>query len=79
MFHPETGVAAILDWELSTLGNPLADLAYFCMSLRLPAGGYIPGLAGQDRAAVGLPDEARPESACRLCSCRVTAEPWRRS
>ena len=29
-------VRAVLDWELSTLGNPLADLAYFCMCLRLP-------------------------------------------
>lgn len=51
-------IVALLDWELSTLGHPLADLAYFCMCLRLPADGYIRGLAGMDRAALGIPDEA---------------------
>lgn len=51
-------VAAIVDWELSTLGHPLADLAYFCMALRLPRNPVLPGLAGIDRAAVGIPDEA---------------------
>ena len=34
-------VQAVLDWELSTLGNPLADLAYLCMCLRLPSGGQV--------------------------------------
>lgn len=48
---------AVLDWELSTLGNPLADLAYFCMCLRLPGKGLIPGLAGLNRAELGIPDE----------------------
>jgi aminoglycoside phosphotransferase (APT) family kinase protein len=51
-------VAAIVDWELSTLGHPLADLAYFCMALRLPRNPVLPGLAGIDRAALGIPDEA---------------------
>lgn len=50
-------VRAVLDWELSTLGNPLADLAYFCMCLRLPSKGHITGLRGQDRAALGIPEE----------------------
>lgn len=50
-------VRAILDWELSTLGNPLADLAYFCMCLRLPSQGHITGLRGQDRSALGVPEE----------------------
>jgi aminoglycoside phosphotransferase (APT) family kinase protein len=50
-------VRAVLDWELSTLGDPLADLAYFCMCLRLPSKGHIPGLRGQDRAELGIPDE----------------------
>ncbi len=51
-------IAAIVDWELSTLGHPLADLAYFCMALRLPRNPVLPGLAGIDRAAAGIPDEA---------------------
>ena len=50
-------LAAILDWELSTLGHPYADLAYFCMALRLPRNPVLPGLAGVDRAALGIPDE----------------------
>jgi aminoglycoside phosphotransferase (APT) family kinase protein len=48
---------AVLDWELSTLGHPLADLAYQCMQWRLPNGRYR-GLGGVDRAANGIPTEA---------------------
>jgi aminoglycoside phosphotransferase (APT) family kinase protein len=50
-------LAAIVDWELSTLGHPYADLAYFCMALRLPRNPILPGLAGMDRAALGIPSE----------------------
>jgi aminoglycoside phosphotransferase (APT) family kinase protein len=53
-------VIAVLDWELSTLGHPYADLAYQCMGLRLPSGkadGSSSGLAGLDPAALGIPSE----------------------
>ena len=50
-------VIAVLDWELSTLGNPLADLAYFCMGLRLPKTNYSYGLKGYDRKSLGIPEE----------------------
>jgi aminoglycoside phosphotransferase (APT) family kinase protein len=50
-------IAAIVDWELSTLGSPFADVAYLCMALRLPRNGVLPGLAELDRDALGIPSE----------------------
>ena len=52
-------VAAVLDWELATLGHPLADLAYVCMPYYLPHDGSAGrGVAGLDLAAHGIPTEA---------------------
>ncbi|MDL5035132.1 phosphotransferase [Comamonas resistens] len=57
MFHPtEPRVIAVLDWELSTLGHPLADFSYHCMSWHIPAA-LGRGIAGLDIAALGIPSE----------------------
>jgi aminoglycoside phosphotransferase (APT) family kinase protein len=50
-------VVAVLDWELSTLGHPYADLAYQCMQWRLPHASGFRGLGGVDRHALGIPTE----------------------
>jgi len=63
-----TNVLGVLDWELSTLGHPLADLAYQCMQWRLPNAGSFRGLAGVDRAALGLPTEE--EYVAKYCERR---------
>ncbi|MDO7836432.1 phosphotransferase family protein [Sphingobium sp. HBC34] len=66
IFHPERPeILAILDWELSTLGHPLADFAYHAMMYRMPAD-IVAGLGGADPAALGLPtEEAYVADYCR--------------
>ena len=60
-------IIAVLDWELSTLGHPLADLAYLCMGHRLPSNGMLKGLADVDRSSIGVPSEAElVQEYCRL-------------
>jgi aminoglycoside phosphotransferase (APT) family kinase protein len=57
IFHTtEPRITAVLDWELSTVGHPLADFSYHCMSWHIPAGVFR-GIAGLDHAALGIPSE----------------------
>ncbi len=61
ILHPtEPKVIAVLDWELSTIGHPLADFTYHMMQWRMPAGGTSSGtatIADLDIAALGIPGE----------------------
>lgn len=57
VFHPdEPRIVAVLDWELSTLGHPIADFAYHAMMYRMPPD-IVAGLGGTDPRAHGLPTE----------------------
>ncbi|MEO5734337.1 MAG: phosphotransferase, partial [Rubrivivax sp.] len=57
MFDPsEARVIAVLDWELSTIGHPLADFSYHCMAWHIPPGVFR-GIAGVDLEPLGIPDE----------------------
>jgi aminoglycoside phosphotransferase (APT) family kinase protein len=64
----EGRIQAVIDWELSTLGHPFADLAYFCMCLRMPNTGQIQGLAGIDPVPLGIPREH--EIVAQYCESR---------
>jgi aminoglycoside phosphotransferase (APT) family kinase protein len=71
IFHPrEPRILAVLDWELSTLGHPLVDLAYLCMRYHLSADQFK-GLGGLDTAALQIPSEAE----CVADYCRRRGRP----
>lgn len=73
MFHAEKPeVIAILDWELSTLGHPLADFSYHCMAWHIPPGSFR-GIGGLDFAALGIPSE--DEYIRRYCERTGLARP----
>jgi aminoglycoside phosphotransferase (APT) family kinase protein len=78
IFHPtEPRILAVLDWELSTLGHPMVDLAYYCMRYHLPSAEFR-GLGGRDPAALMIPTEA--DSVAEYCRLRglapVPAKDW---
>ncbi len=57
IFHPsQPRILAVLDWELSTLGHPLADFSYHCMAWHIPPGSFR-GIGGVDLASLGIPSE----------------------
>lgn len=75
IFHPaEPRILAVLDWELSTLGHPLADFAYHAMMYRMPAD-IVAGLGGADPVPLGLPAEEDYIAAyCRRTGRDVVAD-----
>jgi aminoglycoside phosphotransferase (APT) family kinase protein len=66
IFHPsEPRILAVLDWELSTIGHPLVDFAYFCMRFHLPAA--FRGLGGLDARQLSIPSEGQ----CIAAYCEI--------
>ncbi|CAN5690081.1 phosphotransferase [soil metagenome] len=80
MFHAtEPRAIAVLDWELSTLGHPLADFSYHCMSWHISPGSFR-GIGGLDHEALGIPTESEYiASYCQrtqLTTPEALAEDW---
>ena len=75
IFHPnEPRIAAVLDWELSTIGHPLGDFAYHCMHRRLPQS--VDGMAELDLAEHNIPSEDEYVAAYCRRTGRAGIEDW---
>ena len=73
IFHDsEPRIAAVLDWELSTLGHPLADFSYHCMAWHIPPGTFR-GIGGLDHESLGIPSER--DYVRRYCERTGRADP----
>ena len=59
LIRNQIDIAALIDWELSTLGPTFVDLSYWCAMLRMDSAWPIGGLGGIDRANLGIPEEAK--------------------
>jgi aminoglycoside phosphotransferase (APT) family kinase protein len=77
LIHPtEPRIAAVLDWELATIGHPLADLGYAVMTYHLPGDDDpLTGVAGEDLTGTGIPTESEfVASYCRHAGVEVPGE-----
>ncbi|SDR60608.1 Predicted kinase, aminoglycoside phosphotransferase (APT) family [Rhizobiales bacterium GAS191] len=74
----EPRLAAVLDWELATIGDPLADLAYLCMAYSMPPGGpgVSGGLEGVGLAGLGIPSEDEVLAAYARATSRPEIPHW---
>jgi aminoglycoside phosphotransferase (APT) family kinase protein len=78
IFHPsEPRILAVLDWELSTLGDPLADFAYHCMGFHIPPDKFR-GIAGLPIRELGIPTESEyVQTYCRRTRrAAIDAKVW---